>query len=240
MVHDLVVTADLRVLVAQRVEAVRAGDDDLLGADLVERLDVLLREHLEQELVARTARGVTGAGLTLAEHGERDAGHVQQLGDRLRRLLRAVLERTGAADPEQVLGVVVERALDDLHLERQVGGPVEPRRRVHAPRVALGLEVLEQTTELGGELRLDQHLEAAHVGDVVDVLDVDRALLDAGTARRARPEDVGVDDAAADAVTVVVVLGGADERTRRGVLHRLREVGELDGHRGGGPPVEAR
>src|SRR5690606_10097915 len=51
---------------------------------------------------------------------------------------------------------------------------------------------------------LDHDLVAAHVDDVVDVLDVDGALLDAGAAGGAGPQDVGVDDA--------VLLGGADQR----------------------------
>jgi hypothetical protein len=42
VVHDLVVATDLRVLVLDRVEAVRAGDDDLGRAELPEGLDVLL------------------------------------------------------------------------------------------------------------------------------------------------------------------------------------------------------
>ena len=66
---------------------------------------------------------------------------------------------------------------------------------------------LNSTDELGRELRLHHHLVAAHVDDVVDVLDVHRALLDARAARGARPQHVGVDDAA--------LLGGADQRTRR-------------------------
>ena len=44
-----------------------------------------------------------------------------------------------------------------------------------------------------GNVRLDQHLVAAHVHDVVDVLDVDRALLHARAARRTRPQHVRVD-----------------------------------------------
>src|SRR3712207_8952323 len=44
VVHDLVVAAQLRVLVLQRVEAVRALRDDLLHAHAVERLDVLDRK----------------------------------------------------------------------------------------------------------------------------------------------------------------------------------------------------
>src|SRR3712207_7624102 len=63
---------------------------------------------------------------------------------------------------------------------------VEALARVDAPRVGVALEVLEQAAELGGERRLDEHLVAPHVDDVVDVLDVDRALLDARPAGGAR------------------------------------------------------
>jgi len=51
VVYDLVVAAELRVLVRQGVEAVRAGGDDLPGADLFERLHVLLRQFLEQQFL---------------------------------------------------------------------------------------------------------------------------------------------------------------------------------------------
>ena len=93
VVHDLVVPVELRVLPAQRVEAVRARGDDLAGAGLaalehaVEHLDVLLGEHLEQELVARAAGRVAGAGLLRAQHHVVDAGPVQQLGGGLHGLL---------------------------------------------------------------------------------------------------------------------------------------------------------
>ena len=50
---------DLRVLVGQCVEAVRAGGNDALDRrvteDLVQHLDVLHRLHLEEELVADAA-----------------------------------------------------------------------------------------------------------------------------------------------------------------------------------------
>src|ERR1700722_4009713 len=103
VVDDLVVAPQLGVLAADGVEAVRAGRDDLLpgpGADpgLVEGLDVLLGEHLEDELVAQPAGGVAGAGLGRAQDRELDPGDVQQLGDRLGRLLRPVLKRARAAD----------------------------------------------------------------------------------------------------------------------------------------------
>ena len=83
---------------------------------------------------------------------------------------------------------------------------VQSRRALgaHAPRVAPVLQVAQHHAGLGRERRLDQHLVAAHVDDVVDVLDVDRALLDAGAAGGAGPQHVGVDDPA--------LLGGADQR----------------------------
>ena len=74
MVHDLELDAELGVLVLQRVEAVRAGGDDLLDLGLLEHLGVLHRELLEDELVAGAAGRVAGAGLAVAEHRERDAG----------------------------------------------------------------------------------------------------------------------------------------------------------------------
>ena len=152
--------------------------------------------------------GSPRARLARAEHRELDTGHVQQFGERPGHLLRAVLQRARAADPEQVLDVGVElRARHGApDLERQPVHPLVAAVVGHAPRVALVLEVAQHDAGLGRERRLDQHLVAAHVDDVVDVLDVDRALLDARAARGARPQHVGVDHAAAREVT--------DERTR--------------------------
>ena len=220
VVDDLVLAAELRVLVLDGVEAVRAGDDDLGRADLVEGLDVLLGEHLEEELVAGPSGRVAGAGLAVAEDREGDPGLVEQLGHGAGGLLGAVLVGAGAADPEQVVDVVggLDVLAEDLDLERQVLGPVEPGAGGHAPRVALVLEVLEQAAELVGERALDEVLVAAHVDDRVDVLDVDRALLDAGAAGGAGPQHVLVDDRVGP-VRVVgrervgdVVAGVADQR----------------------------
>ncbi len=202
VVNHLVGAADLRVLVVQGVEAVRTGDDDLALALLdtvehpVEGLDVLLRQLLEQELVARATSGVTAAGLVGTEHHELHAGGREQLGDSLRGLLRAVLVGTGATDPEQVVVALeaVRILAEDRDVELHLVDPVETVLGVLAPGVALVLEVLEQTRELGREVRLDEHLVAAHVDDVVDVLDVDRALLHARTTVGAAPQRFGVDD----------------------------------------------
>ncbi len=135
-----------------------------------------------------------------AEDGELDAGDVQQLGERPGDLLRPVLERAGAADPEQVLDVG-----SSLARPARPGGPRRPSVLASTPRGSRsdrphGLPLFSRLRSidagLGRERRLDQHLVAAHVEDVVDVLDVDRALLDAGAAGGARPQHVGVDDAA--------------------------------------------
>ena len=201
-----VTATELRVLVLEGVEAVGTGHDDLALLrrhaleHLAQLLDVLLGEHLEQELVARAAGGVAGAALGLRQHGVLHAGGVQHLGDGLGGLLGVVVVRAGAADPEEVLGVVevvdvlAPHGHDDAVLTDLVD-PVGAGGGVLAPRVALGLEVLEQAGQLGREVGLDEHLVAAHVDDVVDVLDVHGALLDAGAAVGAGPQDVRVDDA---------------------------------------------
>ena len=76
-----------------------------------------------------------------------------------------------------------------------------PRGRgVDAPRVALRLHRLEGARQLGREARLLLHQVAAHVDDLVDVLDQHRARLFAGAAGRAGPEHVVVDQALADDV----------------------------------------
>ncbi|GAM48610.1 hypothetical protein NS07_v2contig00079-0001 [Nocardia seriolae] len=203
MVHDLVVAADLRVFVVEGVEAVCAGDDDLLLGlldtveDVVEQLDVLHGELLEQEFVARAPGGVTGAGFLLPEDHELHARGREEFGDGLGGLLGAVFIRAGAADPEQVFVAVegVGVAAVDGDGEVDLGDPVEPVLGVLAPGVALVLEVLEQSGEFGGEFRFDEDLVAAHVDDVVDVLDIDRALLDTRATGGARPQHLGIDDA---------------------------------------------
>ena len=198
VVHDLEVTAELRVLASERVEAVRAGDDDLASLDLVEDFDVLHRLHLEQELIAGATCGIARARLALAQHHELHARDGQKLGDRLGGALGPVLERARAADPEQVVDIVGDGVFaigaEHTYVEVNLGDPGVAVRGVHAPRVALVLEVLEQAVELSRELGRDHDLVATHVDEVVDVLNVDRALVDARTACGARPQGFLIDD----------------------------------------------
>jgi hypothetical protein len=105
--------------------------------------------------------------------------------------LRAVVERAGAPDPVQVLGGALALG-DDAHA--RAVGPVRAASLRHTPRVRRRFEVAQQRSGLGGEAGLGHHEVAPQVDDRVDVLDVDRALLHAGPARRARPHDLVVDD----------------------------------------------
>ena len=185
--------------------------------------------------MAQPAGRVSGAGLGLAQHHERHPGVVQQLRHGAGGPLRLVVEGTRAADPEEVVDVVRDPlgtvGLDDAHLERQAGRPLQPGARTPLPH---GSPACSRLRSIGSpprrELRLHQHLVAAHVDDVVDVLDVDRALLDAGAAGDAGPQHVGVDDA----VDVV----DADQRPLRlgarcsGSAARSRRIGQQVGRLG--------
>src|SRR5580704_15814555 len=96
---NLVAPAELRILVAKRVEAVRAGGDDLLHLIAVERGDVFLGQLLKQEFVADSACRVARALLLATQNGELDAGLGQQLSEGAHDLLIALDQRAAAADP---------------------------------------------------------------------------------------------------------------------------------------------
>ena len=106
--------------------------------------------------------------------------------------------------------------VDDRHLEVELADPVGATVLAHAPGVALVLQVPQHPGRLDRERGLDQHLVAAHPVDVVDVLDIDRALLHARPAVGAGPQHVRVDDA-------VVVLG-PDQRPLSLGLDRVRQL----------------
>ena len=185
VVHDLVAPAEVGILVGQRVEAVRAARDDLRHARLVERRDVLLGVRLEDELVAHAPRRIAGARLARAEDREVDGrGAVSSFAVDARALPRALVERRGAADPVEDLRRRVAR------LEHADVQALRPRGALGlrlAPRVRLALDVAQHRLGLAREARLDHHEVAPQVDDVVDVLDVDRAGLDARAAGHAVP-----------------------------------------------------
>ena len=196
MVDDVEVSAELRVLTGDRVEAVRAGDDDLARLGFREGVDGLGGQHLEERLVAGAAGRIARAGLARAEDSEGHARGVQQLGDGSAGLLRRVVVGTRAAHPEQVinLGGVLDVLADDGDVEVQLLRPVHALAGRLVVGVRLGLHAAERAAELAGERALHEDLVAAQIEDVVDVFDVDGALLDAGTAVRAVPQDFLGDD----------------------------------------------
>src|SRR2546429_9987024 len=98
---DLVRATEVRVFVADRVEAVRARCDDLLHARLVQCRDVFPGQPLKRVLVAHSSGGVSGARLAGSEDREVDTGHLHQLGGRHGGLARALAESGRAADPEE-------------------------------------------------------------------------------------------------------------------------------------------
>src|SRR4029450_10464961 len=233
VVDDLVVAAQVRVLAGQGVEAVGAGGDHLAGADAVEGLDVLLGLELVEVLVAEPPGRVAGAGLAGAEHGERHPGPVQQPGDRPGRLAGPVLERGRAADPVQVLDVVGDAVADHRDLEVEALGPGQALAGTEAPGVARVLDVAQHGAGLGREAGLHQDLVAAQLHDGVDVLDVDRALLDAGPAGGAGPQDVLTDHVGDQAllehggVVAVRLLQGGLAEQERGLLEQVvAQVGD--------------
>ena len=161
----------------------------------VKRLDVLLRLHLVQVLVAEPAHRVARAGLGRAEDGEasRRPGAAGGRCDWV--VLRARSSRA-PAHPTQ------KRYSTSSGIVPSTTGTSKSRLSVHSSRFAAPrpqgsprFSTLRSMAPASvGKRGLDQHLVAAHVDDGVDVLDVDRALLDAGAARRARPEHVVGDD----------------------------------------------
>ena len=101
VVDDPVRAAQLAVLVADGIEAVRAGGHDraLAHAIAVERLDVAHREHLEDVVVAHPAGRVARARFLLAQDREGDTGCMKAGRHSSCHLLVARIERRRAADP---------------------------------------------------------------------------------------------------------------------------------------------
>ena len=187
MVHDLVVAAELRVLVLQHVEAVRALRDDLLHAHAVERLDVLHGEHLEDVLVARAAGLVAVAQLARAEDREVDArraaaawrarGSSSCCGRRsCPRSRRSRGTRGRTAPPGSTISTPSSCSAQS------------PRSPWFMPYALPGvLHRAVRVAELGREVALHQREVAPHVEDLVEDLDVDRADLVARLAATCTP-----------------------------------------------------
>ena len=189
VMHDLVRSAVVGVLVRERVEAMGAAGDDLRHARAVQGLDVLLRQHLEQVLVAHPASRIAGAPLARPEDREVDAGCRQQPSDalggplaRVRRKPRRTRPRTGTSGAGSP-GC-------STRMSSTAADPVGARARRLAPRVLGRLDTAEHRLGLTREPRLGHHEVPTQIDDRVDVLDVDRAFAHARAARHAVPDDL--------------------------------------------------
>ena len=188
VVHHLVLAAEVRVLVAERVEAVRAARHDLGHARLVERAHVLLGVGLEQVLVAHPPRRVAGARLARAQDREVHAGRLQQLAPSTPPRCGRARRTTPRSRPSR--GPPGAGSPGSSTRTPEPLGPVGALGLRLAPGVAGALDVAQHRLGLGGEARLHHHEVAAQVDDVVHVLDRHRALAHAGAAGHAVPDDV--------------------------------------------------
>ncbi len=200
VVDHVVLATELRVLVPELVEAVRAGGDDGAHSILGERLDVVLREHLVEVLVPHPARRVAVALLLLAEDREADPGGLEDAREGHGGLLRAIVERAHAPDPIQDLGGLSPRGQLGHRRDLHPLGPLAAVARVEGPRGAARLHRLEGGHQLLGEARLAEDEVAPELVDDGELIDGDGALVDAGAARGTGPElllgDVAVEEGA--------------------------------------------
>src|SRR5712691_1983283 len=176
VVDDAEVAVEVRVLVADRVEAVGACRDDLLEAVALQGLDVPLGEGLEEVLVADAAGRLARALLLGAQDGEVHASCLEEPHDRAGDFPVPLVEGAVAPHPVEVLGLAHVGHQPDA----QVPGPVSPGLPGELPGVAVIFEVLERRLQLLGEARLVQHQMPPHVHDLRHVLDEDRTGLHAG------------------------------------------------------------
>ena len=100
MVHDLVVAADLLVLLADGVHAVRATRDNQLRFHIVQSRNVLVRKLAVKILIPGATGTVARAALLLAKDSKVDLGMVEQFDERARGLLRLRIVQL-AAQPTQ-------------------------------------------------------------------------------------------------------------------------------------------
>ncbi|MCY1420066.1 hypothetical protein D9M71_356770 [compost metagenome] len=210
-----VVAVEGPVFVFQHVETVRVAGDDALEAVLGQGLDVASGQQLEGRFITQATGHVATVALFQAEHGEVDLGGLQYFDEGAQGALVAHVEGA-VAHPEQHVGgfLVAEQG------EAQVCRPVHPPTGGKPARVVGGNEVLQDFGALVRRRALFQGQVPAHVDDGIDVLDHHRALFHASTARGARPQGFGVDQAVDDGL-----VGVAAVFTNR--LSRVRAAGEL-------------
>ncbi len=184
VVHHLVVAAELRVLVVEGVEAVRAVRHQRVELVLVEHRDVRVRGFLIQVLVACAPRPLAVAAFFLAQHRVVDPGRFEDRDHRTRGALAVGVVRARAPDPVQHVCLLLlghQRHIEPVR-------PVHPGAARVAPRVPGALGLRHRVGQQVGHVAFHQHQIAAHVHDGVHVLDEHRALVHAGPAGGAGPQ----------------------------------------------------
>ena len=215
--------AQLAVLVADRVEAVRARRDDrpLPHLVAVERLDVLAGEDLEHVLVAHPPGRVAGARLLLAR-APRTTRRPRRGTSRPRARPAGCGRRRRPRSPPS-RGPRARRARRRPGPTPRSGprtaGPSPSRAAPTAagptgwPTLSMSLKAVVSSC---GNAALLEHEVAPQADDLVDVLDGHRAGLDAGAAGQAVPDGVvrdrGVDEGRASASARQPVVEGRRDR----------------------------
>ncbi len=115
---------------------VGAGGDDFAGFGGVQVFDVPFRQHLEEEFIARSAGGVTGAHFFF-QYAEIDSGFFQQVGEGLGDFTVVGVVFSHAAQPVDVFVTVVD---GDLRFFDEF----ESFRGLVFPGIPCPFEVVEQ------------------------------------------------------------------------------------------------
>ena len=188
VVEHLVAAAEVGVLVGERVEAVRAAGDDLRHAaprSSVATFSCAAAWKTYSLPIRRAGSPVQPSRGPRIAKSTPAAGSSRAVDSR--GAARALVEGRRAADPVEDLG---RRLARREHAHAEAARPVGALGLRAPPRVRGALDVAQHRLGLGREARLDHHEVAAQVDDVVDVLDRDRAGLDAGAAGHAVPDDL--------------------------------------------------
>ena len=188
VVHDFdVFAAVVLVLLSKRVEAMRAGGDDLLDADFLEGREVGFGEHLEQVLVASSAGCITAAAFLHAENTDVEASFFHDADGVPGDLLVAFVKGGSTAREVDVFGWLG-------HLHVKAIGPIASLVGGQAVGVGIRFEVLD-----GGHERHDRilnalvklhalhHQVATSIGQLGHVVDVNGASLNTGVAGGTSP-----------------------------------------------------
>src|SRR5579885_3392953 len=189
IVNDFVVAAQLAIVIAQSIQAVRVGRDDGFEAGFAERLHILFGEQLEQPLLADAPHIVPGVALALVEDAEIQPDLPENLRHCARDLLHTLVVRGEVAHEPQVLHRLLARILD---LEGQTFCPFRPQAIRNAKRVAVLAQVGQSFLESGIHLALVEQA-APHLDDDRHMFDANRAGLHTGAAGGAGPQRLRFD-----------------------------------------------